>query len=356
MVWTVGALAELCGGTVQGELAREIDDALPLSELRSGCITLLEGRKQYDPHTLSIAAAVVVSEYHPELAITQIVCENSFEAFTKIVGCFRRHPNTGVTGVSPSASVSRTAQIANSASIGANVSIGEEVKIGERCRIHANVSIADYCEIGDDCEIFPNVVLYSGTRLGNRVLIHASAVLGAYGFGYRQKSGRHERTAQLGWVEICDDVEIGAGTTIDRGTFGPTQVGEGTKIDNQVMIGHNCRIGRHNLICAQVGIAGSSSTGDNVVLGGQVGLRDHIHLADGTQVGAQSGVSEDTQPNQTLLGSPAVLAKDHIQSFFCLRKLPEMRRKLKSLESELASLSIKMDTKHGSTIDTGEAA
>jgi UDP-3-O-[3-hydroxymyristoyl] glucosamine N-acyltransferase len=139
-------------------------------------------------------------------------------------------------------------------------------------------------------------------------------------------------------VQIDSDVEVGAGTTIDRGTYGPTTIGEGTKIDNQVMIGHNCRIGKHNLICAHVGIAGSSSTGDYVVLGGQVGLRDHIHLADGTQVGAQSGVSEDSKAGQILLGSPAIPHRDQIQIYMALQRLPEMRKKLRSLENAVAKM------------------
>ena len=135
-------------------------------------------------------------------------------------------------------------------------------------------------QIGPDVTIFPNAVLYENTVVGPRCVIHAGAVLGAYGFGYYCVDGRHQLSAQLGNVVLGADVEIGAGTTIDRGTYGPTIIGEGTKIDNQVMVAHNCRIGRHNMLCSQVGIAGSTTTGDYVVMAGQVGVRDHVHIGD----------------------------------------------------------------------------
>ena len=136
------------------------------------------------------------------------------------------------------------------------------------------------CRLGDDVTLHPHAVLYDDTVLGNRVIVHANAVIGADGFGYRMQDGRHVKMPQFGCVEIGDDVEIGAGTTIDRGTFQATRIGAGTKIDNLVQIGHNCQIGRHNLFVSQVGIAGSCSTGDYVVLAGQVGVADHVHIGD----------------------------------------------------------------------------
>ena len=155
--------------------------------------------------------------------------------------------------------------------------IGDDVTIGAGSTIHSGVHIMAGSQIGEDVTIFPNAVLYENTVVGPRCLIHAGAVLGAYGFGYEQVEGRHRLTAQLGNVVLGADVEVGAGTTIDRGTYGPTVIGEGTKIDNLVMVAHNCHIGRHNMLCSQVGIAGSTTTGDYVVMAGQVGVRDHVH-------------------------------------------------------------------------------
>ena len=150
--------------------------------------------------------------------------------------------------------------------------VGEGSVLGARCRLHSGVVVGRNCRLGDDVVLHPHVVLYDGTILGNRVIVHANAVLGADGFGYRFQGGRHVKMPQFGSVEIGDDVEIGAGTTIDRGTFQATRIGAGTKIDNLVQIGHNCQIGKHNLFVSQVGIAGSCSTGDYVVMAGQVGV------------------------------------------------------------------------------------
>jgi len=174
--------------------------------------------------------------------------------------------------------------------------------------------------------------------VGNRVIIHAGAVLGAYGFGYRCVNGRHELSAQLGNVIVEDDVEIGACTTIDRGTYGSTRIGQGTKLDNLVMIGHNCRIGRHNLLCSQVGIAGSSSTGDYVVMAGQVGVRDHVHIGDGVQLGAQAGVRKDIPPGEKHVGTPSGDAREQMEVYSIYLKLPEMRRQLKRIAQEVEEL------------------
>ena len=199
----------------------------------------------------------------------------------------------------------------------------------------ANSVIMDRCVLGDDIVVGPNVTLYEYTRLDDGVQIHGGSVLGARGFGYRRVAGEHQPTAQLGYVHVERDVEIGAAVTIDRGTFGSTRIGAGTKIDNQVQIAHNCQIGKRNLICSQVGIAGSSSTGDDVILAGQVGLKDHVHLGDGVVVGAQAGVMNDLPGPQVYLGSPATPQKEQMQIMAVQRKLPQMRRELKTLSRDV---------------------
>jgi UDP-3-O-[3-hydroxymyristoyl] glucosamine N-acyltransferase len=201
------------------------------------------------------------------------------------------------------------------------------------------VVIFPQAEIGDDCMIHANVTLYEYSRIADRVTIHAGTVIGACGFGYRQVAGRHVPTAQLGYVSIESDVEIGACVTIDRGTYGATRIGQGTKIDNQVMIAHNCKIGRHNLLCSQVGIAGSCRTGDYVILAGQVGLKDHITLGDHSIVGAQAGVMDNCAGNEVYLGSPATPQREQMQIMAVERRLPEMRRELKQLRREVDRLS-----------------
>jgi UDP-3-O-[3-hydroxymyristoyl] glucosamine N-acyltransferase len=213
--------------------------------------------------------------------------------------------------------------------------VGANAKIGKNCHIHHQVSIGPDCTLGDDVILYPGVVLYEGTVLGNRVTIHANTVIGADGFGYRLKEGRHCKVPQLGHVEIGDDVEIGACTTIDRATFEATRIGAGTKIDNLVQIAHNCQIGQHNLLVSQVGIAGSSSTGDYVVMAGQVGVTDHAHIGTGAVIGAQAGVTKDIPPGQRYLGAPAKPEREVKRVAICLEKLPDIWRDIKRIKKQL---------------------
>jgi UDP-3-O-[3-hydroxymyristoyl] glucosamine N-acyltransferase len=214
-------------------------------------------------------------------------------------------------------------------------SVGVGTVIGARSRIHNGAVIGRHCRLGDDVTIYPNVVLYDGTVLGNRVRVHANSVIGADGFGYRLQNGRHSKVPQLGYVEIGDDVEIGACTTIDRGTFRATRIGEGTKIDNLVQIGHNCNVGRHNLFVSQMGMAGSSSTGDFVVLAGQVGVVDHVHIGDRTVVGGKAAVTKDVPEGQRLLGAPATPEREQKRMLMSLEKLPEIRRDVRRILQHL---------------------
>jgi UDP-3-O-[3-hydroxymyristoyl] glucosamine N-acyltransferase len=186
--------------------------------------------------------------------------------------------------------------------------------------------------------IGPGAVLYENTVIGDRSIVHANVVLGCNGFGYSQVGGRHVLSAQLGNVQIGNDVEIGAGTTIDRGTYGATLIGDGTKIDNLVQIAHNCRIGRHNLICSQVGIAGSTSTGDYVVMGGQAGVRDHVHIGTGAMLSAMAGITNDVPDKAVMMGIPATPEREQKLKLAALAKLPEMRKEFKQLRATIVEL------------------
>jgi UDP-3-O-[3-hydroxymyristoyl] glucosamine N-acyltransferase len=316
-----------------------VTGAAPLADAGSGHITLIDNEKHLESLLGSDASAVVSPKRFAQLSIPQIVVDNPHEAFAKICQLFR--PDYCIQrafGIHPSAVVSPNAIVSSECFVEAFVSIDEGSRVGSGTHVHRGVTIMAGCSIGRDCQLYPGVVLYPGTRIGDRVTLHAGVVLGAHGFGYRMVDGFHRPTSQLGWVELEDDVEIGANSTIDRGTYGATRIGAGTKIDNLVQIGHNCRIGKHNLICSQVGIAGSSSTGDYVVLAGQVGLRDHIHIGDKTMVGAQAGVAGDIGDNQIVLGSPAIPRYEQAMQFAAISKLPEMRKTLKRLETQVQQL------------------
>jgi UDP-3-O-[3-hydroxymyristoyl] glucosamine N-acyltransferase len=328
-------LARLVDGQLSGDGSIRVSGAAPLYEVRPGVISLLDGAALPTAADLRQLAALVVSEDDPAIACAKLIVSDPRAAFAQIVEYFL--PRRGTAGRTPTslATIDGSATIGPDCQVSPGVVIGPHARIGARCRLMPGVVIMDHSEIGDDCTLFPNVTLYERTRLGRRVTIHAGAVLGAYGFGYQFNGGQHHRTAQLGHVVVEDDVELGACVTIDRGTYGSTRIGTGTKIDNQVMIGHNCQIGRHNLICSQVGIAGSCRTGDHVVLAGQVGLKDHIALGDGAIVGAQSGVMEDLPGHQIYLGSPATTQREQMQIMAIQRRLPELRRSVKTLEKNL---------------------
>jgi UDP-3-O-[3-hydroxymyristoyl] glucosamine N-acyltransferase len=332
-------IARLVEGTLVGDGELPIAGAATLATARPGEITLADHPKLAPQLARSQASAVIVpASFRPEDR-PYIVVHDVHAAFARVVSHFRPPRSTRLPGISPSAYVHPSARIDADVEIHPHVFVGADVEIGEGCILHSGVQILDGCKLGRHCHLFPNVVLYENTVLGERVLLHAGVVLGAYGFGYSTVQGRHKLCSQLGYVEIGDEVEIGAGTTIDRGTYGPTVIGTGTKIDNLVQIGHNCRIGSHNLICSQAGIAGSSTTGDYVVLAGQVGIADHLHIGDRVVVGAKSGVMHDLAPDKRYFGAPAIDEKQCFRMLSLYHQLPQMRKALAQLRSDVERLA-----------------
>lgn len=328
-------IAVMVGGVLHGDASLVCTGANPPGQAAANDITMLvDGKDSYDHSSLD-ALAIIVKSLIESSDRPQIIVDDPHAAFSMIVAYFRPPIAASLPGVG----VDSTASIANSAKVHPTATVCANVSIGERTLIMPGVVVMNGCTIGDDCIVFPGVTLYEYSHLGDRVVLHAGTTIGANGFGYRQENGRHLPSAQLGYVCIESDVEIGACVTIDRGAYGATRIGEGTKIDNQVMIAHNCQIGRHNLICSQVGIAGSCRTGDYVILAGQVGLKDHLTLGDHTIVGAKAGVMDDCESNRVYLGSPAMPQRDQMQIFAIQRKLPDMRRELKTLRKQVDRLT-----------------
>ena len=339
MATTLGELARLVGGRLHGDAALTIEGAATLSTATEREISLLDSRQRERELQGSSAAAIIVPIDFTLDGRPAIQVENVHAAFAAVVRHFRPIRERQRIGVSPGAVVSSSATIAPEVDIHPGATVGDDVRIGARSIVHSGVTLMAGCRVGDDVVVFPSAVLYENTVIGNRVIIHAAAVLGAYGFGYDSRGGRHVLSAQLGYVEVGDDVEIGAATTIDRGTYGPTVIGEGTKIDNQVMIAHNCRIGRHNMICSQVGIAGSTTTGDYVVMAGQVGVRDHVHIGTRSVLGAKAGVSNDVPEGVCMIGIPATPEREQKLKQAALAKLPEMRKELRKLQRIVEQLT-----------------
>jgi UDP-3-O-[3-hydroxymyristoyl] glucosamine N-acyltransferase len=338
MSFSLRQLAELVGGHVRGDPEILIHAARSLQEAQAGDITFVEDDKHLPLLSHCRASAAVTSLSVTRAGMPLIQVADPLTAFMAIVRHFQSESEwtaPPAIGVDPRAAVHPSVQLGGDVSVFPFVCIGEGSQVGARCRIYSGAVIGRGCRLGDDVTIYPNVVLYDGTVLGNRVIIHANAVIGADGFGYRLHDGRHVKVPQLGHVEIGDDVEIGACTTIDRGTFEVTRIGEGSKIDNLVQIGHNCRIGRHNLLVSQMGIAGSSTTGDYVVVAGQVGITDHVHLGDGVIVGAKAGVTKDVAPGLRMLGAPATPEQEQKRMLMTLARLPEIRRDLRRIKQHL---------------------
>ena len=338
---TLGELAQLVGGTVRGDAAITVTDASPPATVAAGQLTMLDSVDRAKK-LAGTAAAAVVAPVGAATELPTIEVADVHAAFKTIVALFRPTYVGTRRGVSPHAIVRPTAKLDRSVVVYPHCVIEDDVEIGPNTVIHGGVHIMAGTKIGTDVTIFPNAVLYDNTIVGDRSIIHAAAVLGAFGFGYKQVGGKHVMTAQLGYVELGCDVEIGAGTTIDRGTYGPTRIGEGTKIDDQVMIGHNCVIGKHNLICSQVGIAGSSSTGDYVVIAGQAGLRDHIHIGDKAVLSAMAGVINDVPDGTVMMGIPATPEREQKLKQVAWMKLPEMRQEFKELQRTVAQLQAQL--------------
>jgi UDP-3-O-[3-hydroxymyristoyl] glucosamine N-acyltransferase len=337
---TLAELAVLVDGRLVGDGNLVIQGAAPLCNARPGQITLLDGcvdrLARLDPTRIS---AVLVAQSTVPGGIPAIVVDEVHAAFAAIIRYFDPPRSQRRTGVSPLAAVSPSAILADDVDVHPHATVGDDVRIGSGTTIHSGVRIMAGSVIGRDATVFPNAVLYENTVVGDRCILHAGAVLGAYGFGYSLVDGRHVLSAQLGNVILGDDVEVGAGTTIDRGTYGPTSIGEGTKIDDLVMIAHNCRIGKHNMLCSQVGIAGSTTTGDYVVMAGQVGVRDHVHIGNRAVLGAMAGVINNVPDGCVMIGVPATPEREQKVKQAAFAKLPEMRREFKKLRAAVDKLS-----------------
>lgn len=341
-------LVELVNGKLRGEPNLQIDDAKTIARASSTDITFVTNSSNVEPFLASQSPAAIVStSVLSEIDVSQfdshsktiIEVENAEQAFIEIVKQFRNPTNRSRIGVSPAAHVSPTAVIADDVDIYPGAFVGERASIGPGTTIFPGACVLENCVIGSNVKIYPNAVLYENTKVGDNSVIHAGAILGAYGFGYKSSSTGHQLSAQLGNVEVGVDVELGANTTIDRGTFDSTTVGDGSKIDNLVMVGHNCEIGKHNLLCSQVGIAGSCTTGNYVVMAGQVGIGDHLTIGDKAILMAKSGVMHNIPSDQTYLGIPAVPVREQMQIFAVTAKLPEMRKSVKRLTKRLDQLT-----------------
>ncbi len=346
MVTTVEQLAALVRGRLVGDGSLAIRSARTVAEAGPGDITFIESERFVKLLKGSPASAAIVGphfnlnrqETGPSLTVIEV--DDPMSAFLTV----RTHLNGATTprwtGVHPQAWVAPTARIGQDVAIYPFAYVGDGATIADGTRLYPGVVIGDRCRLGRDCIVHPNAVLYADVTLGDRVEVHSGSVLGGDGFGYRHVDGRHVKIPHTGRLEVESDVEIGSNCTIDRATFETSRIGEGTKIDNLVMIGHNNRIGTHNLLCGQVGIAGSCKTGDHVVIAGQAGIKDNTQIGDRVVIGAQAGVHRNIPDGQNVLGSPAIPVREQRRLFQMIARLPEMHRQLRELTAQLAALGV----------------
>lgn len=355
---TLGQFALQVHGEVLGNSDLEIHGAAALTKAGPHDISFAGDEKHLRHLAESQAGACIVSRNFRESTLLEgvpqsiLFVDDPQDCFIAVLREFRTDSVRSIVGISPSAFISPSATMGPDCNVYPGAYISENVVIGARCELYPGVYIGRDCRIGDDCVLHPHVVLYPDVRLGARVIVHASAVLGADGFGYRFRQGSFEKIPQLGCVEVHDDCEIGACATIDRGMIGATIIGEGTKLDNLVMIGHNCELGRHNAFAAQVGLAGSVTTGDYVRCAGQVGVADHVHLGRGCTLGAKAGIHKDIPEGETYIGYPARPEHEQLRIVMATGKVPEMRKALRELEGRLDELSRVVDQLTTNTAET----
>ncbi len=319
----LGDLAVRLGGTVAGDPAVEIAGVAAPEEARPGVIVLAVDAAALERAEAGGAAAVLIPQGLAPRRMPAILAADVRLAFARLLEHFAPPPPRQ-PGVHPTAVVGDGSVVAADASVGPHVVVGERVRVGPRAVLQAGVVVGDDVVIGADCLIYPHVTIRERTAVGDRVILHPGVVLGSDGFGYARGESGPVKIPHLGRVVIEDDVEIGANTTIDRGTLGETRVGRGTKVDNLVQIAHNVRIGRGVLIVGQVGIAGSVTIGDGATLAGQVGIREHLSVGKGATLLARALPTKDVPEGAVLSGFPARPHREELRLQALLRRLPEL--------------------------------
>ena len=332
-------LASLTAARVEGDSSDiEITGAAGLDDAGPGQITFL-ANPRYTPRVNSTHASAIYlaedAQIDRELPVLR--AKNPYLAYTRALRLF--HPETRPAAfIHESAVVDPSAKIATDAWIGAGAVIGPSSEIAEGVRIHPNVTIYENVTVGRDTIIHSGTVIRERSQLGERVVVHNNVVVGCDGFGYaKDEERRWLKIPQTGRVVIEDDVEIGAGTTIDRASVGESRIGRGTKIDNLVQIGHSCTVGEDTLLCAQVGLAGSSHIGNRVILAGQAGVAGHLTIGDDVVLTAKSATSHDVPSGKVISGIPAFDNRDWLRSIAAFRRLGEMQRRIRELEKRLAA-------------------
>ncbi|MEL6534259.1 MAG: UDP-3-O-(3-hydroxymyristoyl)glucosamine N-acyltransferase [Bacteroidota bacterium] len=343
MKFSLQQIADLLGGTVEGDTSAEVWDVAKIEEGKPGTISFLSNPK-YEPEVYKTeATAVVVSnKFAPSQPVKAhlIRVEDPYVGFTQLLEAYAQQKSMAVQGVEEPAFIGEGSQVGEHIYRGAFSYIGKHCTIGNNVKIYPQAYIGDNVHIGDNTIVYSGAKIYADSIIGARCVIHAGAVIGSDGFGFApQKDGTYKTIPQLGNAVLEDDVSIGANATVDCATLGSTLIKRGTKLDNLVQVGHNVEIGQHTVMAAQVGIAGSSTIGDHCMFGGQVGVGGHISVANGSKVGAQAAIPNDVkEENKNWLGSPIQPIRENIKSLMVFKSLPDLSKRVKQLEQKILTL------------------
>ena len=340
MEFTAQQIAAFLRGTVEGDPEVKVSNFSKIEEGKPGTLTFLANPK-YEHHIYHTEASIVLvnQDFTPTEPIhtTLIRVENAYTALAQLLNMVEQ-AKSKKSGVDSTAFIAPTASVGEDCYIGNMAYIGERVKLGNNCQVYPFAYIGDNVEIGDNTILYPHVTVYHDCRIGQHCILHAGSVIGADGFGFAPEGEQYKKIPQLGNVVSEDNVEIGANTTIDRAVMDSTIIRQGVKLDNLIQIAHNVEVGENTVMAAQVGIAGSVKVGKHCMFGGQVGLAGHIQIADDVTLGAQAGVISSVKEATTLLGAPAIQARNFMRSSAIFNRLPELYRTIGQLQREVETL------------------
>ena len=339
MQFTAQQIGLLLNGTVEGDPEITVNQLAKIEEAQSGSLSFLSNPR-YESYLYQTGASIVIvnEDFIPsqQVKATLIKVKDPYSAFSVLLEQYNTL-KLNKTGIEQPSFIHPSAQVGENAYIGAFAYIGAGARVGKNCKIYPQVYIGDNVELGDDCTLFPGVKVYYDCKIGSRVIIHSSTVIGSDGFGFApQPDGTYTKVAQIGNVVIEDDVEIGSNTSIDRATMGSTIIHKGVKLDNLIQRAHNVEIGANTVIASQTGISGSSKIGEHAVIGGQVGIVGHISIAKGSQIQAKSGINRPIEEEgKKWAGAPATSYNNHMRAQVVLHRLPELERKIEALERKI---------------------
>lgn len=337
MQFTARQIADLVKGTVDGDPEALVNTFAKIEEGHPGALSFLANPK-YTPHIYDTRSSVVLvrRDFEPERPVkaTLIRVDDPYATVAHLLKLVSDMTAKHPTGREEPSHVDATARLGKDCYVGAFAYIGPDAVIGDGVKIYPQTYVGAGVTIGDGTILYPGVKIYHGCRVGRRCTLHSGVVVGADGFGFAPEAdGTYSKIPQIGIVDIADDVEVGANTTIDRATMGATRVGRGTKLDNLIQIAHNVVVGTDTVMAAQAGIAGSTTVGNRCMIGGQVGLAGHIHMGDGAQIAAQSGTPDNIPAGARMMGSPAIDARQYMRQFVYLKRLPELFAQLSKMHN-----------------------